>query len=73
MIELFYLMGLEQILPIRVRGDLRIMAMNGYPTFPKASKIEPHHQMQFCVIPRTLIGGVLHLFRATFNVFYWPC
>ena len=40
-----------------VRVDLEIQAMKGYSTFLKASGLEPHHQMQFCVISRTLIYG----------------
>ena len=30
--------------------------MKGYSTFPKAPGLEPNHQMQFCVIPRKLVG-----------------
>ena len=33
------------------------MAVKGYSSFFKALGIEPHHQMQFSVIPRTLVGG----------------
>ena len=31
------------------------MAMKGYTTFPKAPRLEPHHQMQFNVISKTLL------------------
>ena len=45
--------------------------MKGYSTFSKASGLEPHHQMQFSVIPRTLAGyGVLPLCRGEVGVFY---
>ena len=33
--------------------DLGVIAMKGDSTFPIASELEPHHQMQFNVIPRT--------------------
>ena len=48
-------MGPKQILPIQVRVDLRVMPMKGSSTFLKALGLEPHHQMQFSVIPRILI------------------
>ena len=38
-----------------VRVDRRAMAMKEYSTFPKAPRLQPHHQMQFCVISRTLV------------------
>ena len=38
------------------------MAMNGYSTFPQTPRLELHH--------RTLVGGVLFLFRV--GVFYGP-
>ena len=33
--------------------------MKGYFTFSKASGLEPHHQMQFSVISRILVGESL--------------
>ena len=42
------------ILQIRGRMNLREVAMK-YSTFPKALGLEPHHQMQFNVILRTLV------------------
>ena len=36
-----------------VRVSLGVIAMKRYSTFPKASELEPHHQMQFSVILRT--------------------
>ena len=35
--------------------DLRIMAMKRYLTFIRAPELEPHHQMQFTIIPRTTL------------------
>ena len=46
-------MGFDQVLPLRVKVDLGIMAMKGCSTFFNALKNEPHHQMQFSVISRT--------------------
>ena len=31
------------------------MAVKGYSTSHQATELEPHHQMQFSVIPRTFI------------------
>ena len=31
--------------------------MKGYSTFTKAPGLEPHYQMQFSVMHRTLVGG----------------
>ena len=43
----------------------------GVLNISKALELEPHHQMQFSVIPRILVEkGVLHLFRDTVSVFY---
>ena len=38
-------MAPQQVLPLQVRVDLRVMAMKGYSTFPKAPGVEPQHQM----------------------------
>ena len=48
----------EQILPIRVRGDLRIIAMKEYSIFPKALVLDPHHLMLFSIITRILVEEV---------------
>ena len=45
----------EQVLPLRINVDLGMMATKGYSIFPISLELEPHYQMQFCVIPRTLI------------------
>ena len=34
--------------------DQRAMVMKGCSTFPKPPNLEPHHQIEFNVIPRTL-------------------
>ena len=48
------------MLPLWVRVDLVVMAMKGHSTLPRSSELEPHHQMQFCIISRTpLFGAVL--------------
>ena len=44
----------EKVLPLWVRVDLGVMAMKVYSTYLRAPELEPHHQMQFSVIPRTL-------------------
>ena len=36
--------GLNQILPLRARVDLKIIAMKGYTTFPKAPVLQKPHQ-----------------------------
>ena len=40
-------MGPEQVLQLRVRIDLGVMAIKKYPTFLKAIELEPHYQMKF--------------------------
>ena len=42
---------------LKVRVNLGLMAMKGYPTFPISPKLEIHHQMQFIVITKTPSGG----------------
>ena len=41
-----------------------------YSTFPKASGLKSHHQMEFSVIPKTLMELVLLLCRDVVDVFY---
>ena len=45
-------MGPWQVLWIRVKVDLGVLAMKVYFTFPKSSRLESHHQMQFNFIPK---------------------
>ena len=49
-------MGPEQVLPLRVSEEIRVMAMNGYFKLPKFQELESHHQMYFNDICR---GGEL--------------
>ena len=51
----FYLIP-HQVYPHLVKVDLRVMGMERYFILPKASGMEPHYQMQFGVIFRTLVG-----------------
>ena len=45
------------VLSLRARVNLRAMAMKEYSTFPKApALLEPHHQIVFSVLSRTLVG-----------------
>ena len=37
-----------QVLPLRVRVNLGAMAIKGYYSFPKALRLEPHHQIVLC-------------------------
>ena len=51
------------------------MATKGYSTFPKAPGLKPHHQMQFSVIPRTIINHswliyILCLYRAVVGMLF---
>ena len=49
-------MGPEQIPPLQVRVDLGVKASEGRASiFPKAPGQEPHLQMQFSFISRTLV------------------
>ena len=46
-----------QVLLHQVREDLEVMAMRRYSTLLRILEQEPHHQIQFCVISRTLYSG----------------
>ena len=46
-------MGPKQVLPLWVKVDLGEIAMKRYFTLLRAPNLEPHHHMQFNVIPRT--------------------
>ena len=41
----------QQVLSLRVRVNIEVMAMKEYSTFPKAPGQETQHQMQFNVTP----------------------
>ena len=38
--------------------NLGVIAMKGYPTLLRSLELEPQHQMQFSVIPRTHLFGL---------------
>ena len=46
-------MGPQQVVPPQARIDLGVMKLEEYSTLLKYSEVEPHHQMQFSVMPRT--------------------
>ena len=49
-----------QVLPLRNRVNLGVMAMKAYSTFPKALELESHYQMQFIFISSEHVeAGVL--------------
>ena len=49
------------------------MAMKRYCTLLKALELDRHHQIQFSVIPRTLVGRrVFYLCRGAVSLFYSP-
>ena len=49
--------GHKQAQLLQVKVNLGVMEIKEYSTFPRSQKLEPHHQMQFSVIPRTLLLG----------------
>ena len=49
--------GPYQVLPLRARVDLEVMAMNVYAAFSKApALLKPHHQIVLCHIQDTRCG-----------------
>ena len=62
-------MGPEQVLPHSVEVNLGIMAVKKYFKFPRASGVEPHHQIQISVIPgHTLVCvGESNIFGVFYN------
>ena len=56
--------------PLWIKVDLGVMALKGYLTFPKAPGQEPHHQIQFSVISKTLINMPLPLCSDAAVIFY---
>ena len=45
----------KQVRPLRVRVDQKVIAMNRYSALPRSLWVEPHHQMLYSIIPRTLL------------------
>ena len=66
------LVGPKQALPLWIRVNLCAMAMKEYSTLPKTPGQEPHHQMQFNFISKTLVGGGSIFCWCTVAVFYSP-
>ena len=63
--------GLYQALLFRARVDLGAMAMKGYSTFPKTlALLTLHYKSVLSIISRTLVEGVLSLFRDAVGIFY---
>ena len=50
-------MGPKEVLPFWVKVDLRVMAMKVYSRLPRAAELNPHHQIQFSVIPLIFLGS----------------
>ena len=48
--------GLKQVISFWVRVDLVVIAVKVYSIFLRAPGLEPHHQMQFSAIFRTLVA-----------------
>ena len=59
-----------QMLPPRVRVDMKAMAAKGYSEFPKDPELlEPHHQIVKCHVQGTC-RGVFPLCRETVGVYF---
>ena len=52
-------MGPYLILPFRVKVDMRTIAIKEYSKLLKAPGVEPHQQMLFSVISRSVVVGFL--------------
>ena len=51
--------GNAQGLPLHVRADLGVMTMKQYSSIPRSLKQEPHQQLQFSVISKSPLMGVV--------------
>ena len=60
--------GPFQVLPPRARMDLGTIAIKGYAAFPKAIRLEAHHQIVSCHIQDTLWGCLTSLQRCNQSV-----
>ena len=45
----------KQALPLWVIVDLGVMVMKDYFTLPRSLELEPQYQIEFTIIPRTLL------------------
>ena len=62
----------EQVLPLWVRVDLRVMVMKGYSTSPKFQRLQPHHQDLESYPGLSFEGWGLLLYRDTVGKFFCP-
>ena len=66
-------MGPRQVLLLRVKVDIGVIAIKKYFIFLKAPGLDPHHRIQFSVIPGHLFGlRVLPLWKGAVGIFYGP-
>ena len=63
-------MGPEQVLPLRVRVDLGVMAMKVYSTFLRDPGLEPYYLLQFSDIIRIITRGEITSFLKGHNSCY---
>ena len=52
--------------------NLRVLIMKEYFTFHKTPRLEPNHQMQFNVIPRT-VNSFKYCYLPLIILFLFPC
>ena len=56
----------KQVLPLRIRVNVEVMAFKEYFILSRSPELEPHHQMQFSVMPEYLfLDVVLPFFRVS--------
>ena len=69
--RLYQVLCMGQI-PFLFRVDLGVRTMKGYYTLPRALELEPHHRLQFSVIPRIPHSGESYLSaKHEVGVFQW--
>ena len=56
---------LYQVQPLQVRLGVGVMVMKGFSAFPKAQRLEPHHQIAQCHIQDTLLWSLTPLQRSS--------
>ena len=60
----------ELVLTLWVRVDEGVMTMKGYFILPKCPELELYHQMQFSIIPRTVLFGGLTLLQEIQSAYF---
>ena len=71
-VQVYPLIGPSQVLTLRVRVNLGVMAMKGYSAFPKATTLlEPHQQIVSCLQETCWVGDLI-LCSDPVGVFYSP-